>query len=223
MKFAVVLLKLTRLAPVNAVPVIVTVAVTPPLAGVKLETVGAGIKVKFELLVAVPPPVVTVIVPVLAFDGTAAVICVSELMVKLALAPPIVTCVAPVNPVPVIVTDFPAPPLVGVKLVIAGCGITVKLVELTPVPATVVTAMVPVVTPFGAAAVICVSELTVVDAALVLLKATVPAAVKPVPVMVTEVPATPLDGVNEVIIGAPNTNSYAPMSQPPCCGRVVPR
>ena len=54
MKFAVVLLKLTRLAPVNAVPVIVTVAVTPPLAGVKLETVGAGIKVKFELLVAVP-------------------------------------------------------------------------------------------------------------------------------------------------------------------------
>jgi hypothetical protein len=206
-KLALVLLKVTRVAPVKAVPAIVTAAPIPPLAGLKLAIVGAGIKVKLLLLVTEPPPVVTPSGPVTAFVGTVALICVSELTVKLAFAPPKATCVAPVRPEPVMVMDFPAAPLVGVKLVIAGGAVTLKLVELLPLPATVVTEMGPVVTPLGAEAVICVSELTVVDAALVPLKATVLAAVNPVPVIVTEVPATPLGGVNEVIVGAPNTNS----------------
>jgi hypothetical protein len=148
---------------------------------------------------------------------------VSELTVKLPLVPLNVTAVAPVNALPVIVTVAPTPPLMGLKPVIVGCGTTVKLVELVPVPAIVVTDMGPVVAPDGAVAIISVSELTVVVAALVLLNATVLAAVNPVPVMVTEVPTTPLPGENEVIVGAPNTNSYAPMSQPACWGRVVPR
>ena len=71
---ALVLLKVTRLAPVNAVPVIVTDAPTPPLGGVKPVIVGAGTKVKLVALCAVPPGLVTAIGPVLAPEGTVAVI-----------------------------------------------------------------------------------------------------------------------------------------------------
>lgn len=223
MKAALVPLNATELAPVNAVPVIVTDAPTPPLLGVKPVIVGAGMNVKFVELCAVPPGVVTEMGPVLAPDGTVAVIWVSELKVNVAPTPLNVTAVALASPVPEIVTEVPAPPLVGLKLLMTGGGTTVKLVELVPVPATVVTEMGPVVTPVGALAVICVSESTVMDAAFALLKATVLVAVKPVPEIVTEVPVTPLVGVNDEIVGAPNTSSYAPMSQPACCGRVIPR
>ena len=37
------------------------------------------------------------------------------------------------KPVPVMVTEVPTPPLVGLKLVMVGTVITVKLVELVPV------------------------------------------------------------------------------------------
>ena len=64
----------------------------------------------------VPPGVVTVIsmVPA-ACAGEVAVIWVAELTVKVAEVPPKLTIVAPVNPVPVIMTEVPpaAGPLVG--------------------------------------------------------------------------------------------------------------
>lgn len=78
----------------------------------------------------------------------------SELKVKIALVPLNVTTLAPGNAVPLIVTVAPTPPLVGVKLVIAGGGIIVKLFELAAVPAEVVTAIGPVVAPEGTVAVI---------------------------------------------------------------------
>jgi hypothetical protein len=65
-----------------------------------------------------------------------------------------VTEEAPVKLVPVIVTEMPAGPLAGVKPVICGGGISVKLVVLVAVPATVVTATNPVPAPAGAVAVI---------------------------------------------------------------------
>ena len=82
---------------------------------------------------------------------------------KLVAAVPLnVTEFAPVKAVPVIVTDVPTGPLVGVKDDIVGAGIvTVKLVELVAVPPAVVTEIVPVEAPVGTAAVICVAELTV--------------------------------------------------------------
>ena len=64
------------------------------------------------------------------------------------------TAVAPVNAVPVIVTLAPIAPLLGEKLVMAGGGITVKLLALVAVPPAVVTLMVPVVAPLGTVAVI---------------------------------------------------------------------
>ena len=73
----------------------------------------------------VPPGVVTVTSTVPAPAGEIAVILVAELTVKLeALLIPNITVVAPVNPVPVIVTVVPPTngPLVGEMLVTAGKG-----------------------------------------------------------------------------------------------------
>jgi hypothetical protein len=70
---------LTALAPVKFVPVIVTLVPTGPLPGEKLVIVGGWtvvVTVKFVLLVAVPPPVVTAHGPVVAPAGTVAAIVV---------------------------------------------------------------------------------------------------------------------------------------------------
>jgi len=63
-----------------------------------------------------------------------------------------VTAVAPVKFVPLIVTLVPTGPLAGVKLVIVGAGITVKLFVLLAVPPGVVTLSRPVVAPAGTVA-----------------------------------------------------------------------
>ena len=73
-------------------------------------------------LVAVPPGVVTLIVPLAALVGTDAVIEVDEPTLNVAEVLLNVTTVAPVKFVPVIVTDVPTGPLVGAKLEILGAG-----------------------------------------------------------------------------------------------------
>jgi hypothetical protein len=108
-------------------PVIVTVEPTAPLVG-ENEVIVGGItgNVKEPELVAVPPAVVTDIVPELAPDGTVAVIVVALTTVKVvATAPLKLTAVAPVKFVPVNVTVAPVVAVVGVKEVIEGAGITV--------------------------------------------------------------------------------------------------
>jgi hypothetical protein len=160
-------------------------------------------------LVAVPPGVVTVILPVVAPEGTVAVICVAETTVKVVAAmllnlTALVVKPVPLKFVPVIVTVLPIGPKVGENEVIVGVGavVTVKLVELTPVPLGVVTLIGPVVAPVGTVAVICVDELTVKVDAATLLNETPVAPVKFVPVITTDVPTTPDVGVNDVIVGA---------------------
>src|SRR2546425_8819188 len=82
--------------------------------------------VKLLALVAVPAGVVTLIRPVVAPLGTVAEIEVAEVTVKLALVPLNVTAVAPVKFVPVIVTEGPPGPLIGLHLVnVGGCAVTV--------------------------------------------------------------------------------------------------
>jgi hypothetical protein len=114
---------------------------------------------KLVVLVAVPPGVVTAIGPVVALLGTVAVIWVSEATVYAAEAPLKLTDVAPVKPVPVIVTTVPESPLAGVNEPIDGA--IVKLVVLVAVPPGVVTAIGPLAAPAGTVAVIWVSEPTV--------------------------------------------------------------
>ena len=61
---------------------------------------------------------------------------------------------------PVMTTDVPAAPDVGVNPVIVGGG-TVNVPLLVPVPATVVTVIAPEFAPTGTVVVICVALLTV--------------------------------------------------------------
>ena len=74
------------------------------------------------------------------------------MIVKAALAPLNATTVAPVKLVPPMVTLVPTGPLAGVKPVIVGGGITVKLLALVAVPPGVVTVMGPVAAPAGTVA-----------------------------------------------------------------------
>jgi len=120
-KVAAVPLKRTLVVPVKLVPVIVTAVPTGPLAGENEVIVGAGgTTVKSPALVPVPDGVVTVILPLVAPAGTAVLICVGEITVKVAAVPLKRTLVEPVKFVPVIVTLVPTVPEVGVKDVIVG-------------------------------------------------------------------------------------------------------
>jgi hypothetical protein len=60
--------------------------------------------------------------PLVAPAGTVAVICVSEFTVKVPPVPLNMTAVAPVNPLPLIVTDVPTGPLEGLKVLIDGAA-----------------------------------------------------------------------------------------------------
>ena len=173
-------------------PARVTLVPTGPEAGRKLVTAGSGVTLRTvnpAALVALPPGVVTVIAPVVAPGGTVAVSCVSEATVKPAARAPLKrTAVAPLKPVPVMVTSVPTGPEAGRKLVTVRDGVTlstVKLAALVALPPGVVTVMAPVAASGGTVAVSCVSEATVKTVARAPPKRTAVAPLKPVPVMVT--------------------------------------
>jgi len=203
---ALVFLNCTSVAPVKFFPVMTTVVPTGPLVGAKDVIVGAAtvVTVKFAPLVAVPNGVVTLILPVTAPTGTVALIWVAEFTAKLAPTPPNRTAVAPVKAVPVIVTAAPALPLVGENEEILGAALViVKFVALVAVPPGVVTVIFPVTAPLGTVVVICVpDEFTENELATTPPNFTAVAPVRPVPLMVTEVPTGPLDGENDEIVGA---------------------
>ena len=115
------------------------------------------------------------------------------------------TAVALLKLVPVSVTLVPTGPLVGVNEVMLGAGMTVKSVVLVAVPAGLVTLILPVVAPVGTVAVICTLEFKVKAVAGVPLKATPVVPANPLPAIVTLVPAGPLVGVKEVMLGATMT------------------
>ena len=129
-------------------------------------------------------------------------IVLSEFTVNVAAEPWNFTVVVVDRFVPLIVTDVPTGPLDGLKLEIAGgvlAPVTRKFVELTSLPAGVVTMIRPVVAPTGTLVVICVSRF-VANTAAVPLNSTEVAPVNPEPVSVTLVPGGPLVGLNETIL-----------------------
>jgi hypothetical protein len=169
----------------------------------------AVLTVKFVALVAVPPGVVTLILPVVAPVGTVAVICVAEFTVnEVAVVvlnfTEVVEKPVPLKFVPVILTDVPTGPKVGVNEVIVGTGATTKSVALVAVVLVLkvfVTVILPVVAPVGTVAVIDVAEFNV-KVALMLLNLTAVVQPKFVPVMLTVVPMGPFAGVKVVMVGA---------------------
>ena len=107
--------------------------------------------VKTPELVAVPPFVVILIVPVLAPVGTVAVTCVSEFTTNVAAFPPKATFVVWVKLCPVIVTEVATLPLLGLKLRMT--GVTRNEMLLVRIPPGVLTVTDPVFAPAGTAAV----------------------------------------------------------------------
>ena len=99
------------------------------------------------------------------------------------------------------VTPLPESVSVPFSKVLSLINETVKLVELTVVPAVFVTLIGPLVTPAGAMAVIWVGLSTVKLAAGVPLNLTLLASLKNAPVMTTVVPLVPDVGVKELIVG----------------------
>jgi hypothetical protein len=148
-------LNVTVLVPCVApkfVPVIVTAVPTGPALGFRFVIVGGGnVTVKRTPLLAWPPTVTTTL-PVVALAGTITAMLVELQLVAVAIVPlnwtVLLPCVAP-KFAPVIVTEVPAEPEVGFRLVILGAGtVTVKLRPLLATPPTVTTTM-PVVAPVG--------------------------------------------------------------------------
>jgi hypothetical protein len=123
---AVVPLNVTVLVPWLApkfVPAMVTEVPMPPEVGLRLVIVGAAtVTVKLTPLLAIPPTVTTTF-PVVAPLGTGTTILVALQLVGAAVVPLNVTalepCVAPKFD-PVIVTELPVVPVVGLRLVILG-------------------------------------------------------------------------------------------------------
>src|SRR5262249_30590197 len=118
---AAVPLNVTVLVPFVApkfVPLIVTEVPTGPLVGASLVMLGATVTVNDTPLLARPPTVTTTL-PVVAPAGTGTAMLVADHVVGVAAVPLNVTVLVPfVAPkfVPLIVTEVPTGPLVGMSL-----------------------------------------------------------------------------------------------------------
>jgi hypothetical protein len=196
-------------------PVIVMGVPACPLAGVKLEIVGAGtVTVRLVALVAVPRTVSTVIGPVVAPGGTVATTEVELLELTADATTPLKRTIVAgasgprASDVPVMVTFAPMAALLGEKLEIVGGGaaVAVKLAALVAVPCTVVSVRGPVVAVKGIWVMVSeLGELYVIRDGWTVAPArvTVAPGTKPVPLAVTETdwPAPAVVGLNEEIVG----------------------
>jgi hypothetical protein len=188
---AVTPLKLTVGEALKFVPVIVTVALTAPLFGVKLVMVGVAKTLKLAELTIVMPLVVMDIFPVEVPDGTTAVILEEVEETTVAETPLNNTIGDALKLFPLIVMDAPAAPLVGVKLDMLGVGNTEKLDPLLIVIPFTVIKIGPELAPKGTL----VAILDVVEddtVAAVPLNDTMGVVIKFVPEIFTGVPTAPL-------------------------------
>lgn len=121
------------------------------------------------------------------------------------------TAVVPENPLPVITTEVPAGPLVGLKDAIAGhpTVLTVKLDELVAVPCLVVTEIGPLLAPEGTWATTSLSFFRS-NWAVTPLNVTLVTSLKPEPEIVTSARTHAVEGLNESIVGV----GWAPAGGP---------
>jgi hypothetical protein len=172
--------------------------------------------VKLTLLLETPFTVTTTL-PVVAPAGTGARIVVAFQLVGVALTPLKVTVLVPwvtPKPVPVIVTEVPGSPAIGLRVAMAGA--TVKMMPLLAMPPTVTTTL-PVVAPAGTGTTMLVG-LQLVGVAAVPLNVIVLVpwlAPKLTPAMVTDVPTAAEVGDKLVMLGAASTVKLIQMLAPP--------
>jgi hypothetical protein len=169
---------------------------------------GLYVKRSLTLVDEVPDGDVTVTSTVPVPAGDVVVIEMSEFTVYVVAATdPNLTDVAPVKPLPEMVTEVPpaAGPELGVRPDTTVAYVNWSAALVVEVPARVVTVMSTVPTdPAGDTAVICEAPFTVYEVAAVVPNMTLPAPINPVPVIVTDVPPTvpPVDGEIAVTVGA---------------------
>lgn len=138
----------TPVTSTNPVPVMVTLAPCFDAAGENAVTVSS---VKLVVLVATPPGVVTLTLPVIAVSGTTASMAVSLTTVyDRDAAVPKSTCETSVSAVPVRRTVLPDTPLDGVNPL--SVGTTLNALALSAEPSWVATLIAPVVAPAGTTA-----------------------------------------------------------------------
>ena len=144
-----------------------------PEFGVKLVMLGGTTTVKFTALLARPPTVTTTL-PVVAPVGTGTAMLIALQLVGVAAVPLNVMVLVPCEVpkfAPAMVIEVPTAAAFGVKLVMLGGTMTVKLTPLLATPPTVTTTF-PVVAPVGTGAVMLVA-LQLVGVAVVPLNFTV--------------------------------------------------
>jgi len=200
------------------VPAMVTEVPTGPEVGLRLVIPGVGSTVKAMPLLATPAAVTTTL-PVVAPAGTDTTMLEALQLEGVASVPLNVTVLAPwVAPkfVPVIVTEVPTAPEVGLTLVMAGVGSTVNAMPLLTTPATVTTTF-PVVAPVGTLATMLVAlQLEAVAARPLNVTVLVPwVAPKFEPVMVTEAPTAPDVGLRLAMPGVASTVNVTPLLTTP--------
>jgi hypothetical protein len=189
-------------------PVMVTKVPTGPAVGLMFVILGVIVKTGPPILDT--PETTRETATMLYADrlpGTIATTLVSLQLVTVAATEPIITELVPwvsPKPVPVMVTELPAGPEVGLRPEMTGPmnGLTVKATPLLATPPTVTTTL-PEVAPFGTSIEIEV-VLQLLGAARVPLKVTVLVpwvAPKLPPVIVTNEPAEPVVGLRLVIVG----------------------
>ena len=120
---------LTAVAPVKLLPVMVMVVPDAAEAGLKEVMTGAGIKVKPEALLAVPPGVVTETEPEAPVPTTAVMVVAFTTEKEEADVPPKLTAVASVKLLPVMVMVAPDAAEAGLKELITGATYSLRKTE----------------------------------------------------------------------------------------------
>jgi hypothetical protein len=113
---------LTLVAPMKLVPVIVTLEPAAPEEGVNEVMTGGALWVNTLELIAVPPRVVILILPVDPLPTTAVIFVLEFTLYEAAEISPNFTETALLKFLPVIETEVPARPEAGVNEVITGAG-----------------------------------------------------------------------------------------------------
>ena len=196
--------KLTAVAAVKLAPVIVTVVLVPAEVGVN-EVIAGTVEEKVKpASVPAPAGVVTDTLPVVPPATTAFIEVGLKTVYDDAAVPPKLTAEALQKPVPVIITVWPVAAVDGINAVTVGATAAdkLKLAALVPVPAGLVTDIVPEA-PQGTVAVIWVALFTVNATAAVPPKLTAVAPVKLVPVITSVVAPAARGVVMPVTVGAP--------------------
>jgi hypothetical protein len=227
---AAVPLKVTVLEPCEDpkfAPAMVTDVPTGPEAGVKLVMFGGGgPTVKGIPLLAAPPLRITMTGPVLAPAGTGATMLVEPQLVGVTGVP--LNKTVPVSWLapkldPLIVTDVPTGPAEGLKFVMFGDGVTVKLTPLLAKPPTLTTTF-PGVAPVGTLVTMLVSLQLVATTGIVLKVIELNPLVAPKldPFIVNDVPTGPDEGLRLEMTGKTVNGTKLLLATPPTVTTTLP-